>query len=52
MARLRRTAWILGAGAALAAALVACGCKVEQKASFPVKERCFHPAPISVPAAL
>ncbi|HEY7677445.1 MAG TPA: hypothetical protein VIG69_10255 [Candidatus Methylomirabilis sp.] len=49
MTRFRWAAWILGAGAALAAALVACGRRAEHIASPSVKERTFHPAPLSVP---
>lgn len=49
MTRLRRTAWILGAGVALAAALAGCGRKAERIVSPPTEGGTFRPAPASVP---
>jgi len=49
MTRMERVAWILGAGAALAAALTACGRNPEQTTTSSVKERTFMPAPASLP---
>jgi hypothetical protein len=50
MTRPRWTAWIVGAGVGLGAALAGCGRKPEHVASPPAEGRTFHPAPASVPA--
>jgi len=50
MTRLRWTAWIFGAGVAVAAALTACGQRAEHMASPPEEGRTFRSAPLSVPA--